>query len=746
MGFSMNKLLLSCIVFSAACGSFAQDLTKKVDFAPESLGAKPVLEGLSKLTGVHFSAGKAVENDPLYVRVSDTSIEDLMKRIAEATSAEWEKTSDGFRLVRSANLKGAQYQAYLRKRSDALKAGIANYVKENAKDGRWDVETVNKLVAAERKLREDILRQEGPLDDPKAQTMVSFSGSMGSSPATVALFAMIPKFSPRELAELPPNGRWVYSSDPTRMQRLFRFDITDPLNRFVAAHNLLADLVGNETNQNPNVHFSGGLDLNAKRIVGPIGKMLLIATRSGVDGSIGLKAKFFDGQGKLIDSAVTSVALAPEPEGAPTKFVTKPDPVALSAVSQEFKKLLGSLEAESGRRSRDNFAIAMMGPDGDVMEASSGASTQAMPISTALLQALQSPETHDPLSFAVKEVLDQTLDGDVVACLPDEAVLQTSQQNPPSLQGLRGIQIKQEANWTVISAADPYVAESNRANRAALGAFLRAGLSKGYADLTEMGALSLSLMDQFQEGGLVGRYVKLMLPETSVVLSKLMTDSRSMLSLYGTLSQDQRKLLESGQNLAVGTFDATQNGILSGLVYGAGGQRTFEGRGRSISMRQTSGDAPPEDPTERLSSEKTELLPNGVPSNSLLGMQFQPREAVFSKLPNARDGRFLTGGELGMQNAIADKLGSDIQANVSIPIYSKFKSATITRIPWTLMLGQNQLERGNLRTASVSPGNTELTLDQMPESFRKAVQAGIDAMKNVKINTMKFGDGPPPQR
>lgn len=126
-----------------------------------------------------------------------------------------------------------------------------------------------------------------------------------------------------------------------------------------------------------------------------------------------------------------------------------------------------------------------------------------------LRSILLAPDTHDPFTLVVSEALLQTADRDgrnLVAC-PDDFLLQLIEQAKYSLKPgepltksilwglcpLGNTEIQEDDNWITVSPIDPLSATQTRADRTALGKFVRATEEKGYASIDECTAAAASM-------------------------------------------------------------------------------------------------------------------------------------------------------------------------------------------------------------------------------------------------------------
>src|SRR5687768_11379276 len=76
----------------------------RVSYQTDAKAHPAVLEELGPKFGLHLESG-ALGEHVLIVAVEDVPTEEVMKRIAQATNAEWEKTEKGYRLIQTAEIE-----------------------------------------------------------------------------------------------------------------------------------------------------------------------------------------------------------------------------------------------------------------------------------------------------------------------------------------------------------------------------------------------------------------------------------------------------------------------------------------------------------------------------------------------------------------------------------------------------------------------------------------------------------------
>ncbi|HRI45082.1 MAG TPA: hypothetical protein PLL78_03185 [Fimbriimonadaceae bacterium] len=741
----MRKLLLSIMPLIAAVPAFAQDLDKRVSLSFPAENAKSALARLSEASGVTFEAGAKLGAEPLLLSVTDVTVRDLMPRISQAMDAEWEKTEAGYRLIRSPGLVRRQENAELEARIAGVKQSLAGFLQKHASRRKWDRAVVEKLIADERKRRQEMARSVSGHDGGDEMVMTTMSSTPSATPAMLALFEVLSSISPRDLASIAPNSRVVFSSQPTPMQKAATFEARKAANVFLDAHNLLArTLSADAVTTRPNLHFMGGLDLEAKPITTPLGKLLLIVSRRGPDSPLTLRLKIADDKGKIVGSADAGLSVALPTK--PTSLEMKEADATLSPESLELLSLIGAAQAASRSSS-----VNVMEINGDRVTFSSEGPRAGRPISAALLDRLSRPEQIDPLSFFVSEALIAAAGArgeNLVASPPDDAFLGMAGRladKAPLTKAFSdldqiGLDAVAEQSWLVVGAVRPAEARVSRIDRSALGALLRTVRNAGYARLDDLGAFAASLPRSRSRRGIDRSYLGIVTPEVEQGLYGAMESERGMLELYGLLASDQRAMLKGGRTLVASGLTPAQKTQVHHMVYDVISEPSFEGEGSSsmsMAIVSSSGDSPLGMREDTLAKEPTEAYPNGVPPTATLGFTAESVPAAFSRLPGAIDGRFFSAGELGMTLAMAERPNSD---GLVIPTYTRFKSASMSRYSWQLRLGEGGAG-GVLSDAWVEANTPEAGIDGLPAEFQKLMREAMERMRNMRV----FGpDGPPP--
>lgn len=96
-----------------------------ITFQENAIRVPLLLERLSKQTGTQLSATQDFKNEVVLVQVEDVPLEDLLERIATATSGSWHLGTDGTRrLIANTSVRREERAAYLREFEVRLKANL----------------------------------------------------------------------------------------------------------------------------------------------------------------------------------------------------------------------------------------------------------------------------------------------------------------------------------------------------------------------------------------------------------------------------------------------------------------------------------------------------------------------------------------------------------------------------------------------------------------------------------------------
>ena len=143
-----------------------------------------------------------------------------------------------------------------------------------------------------------------------------------------------------------------------------------------------------------------------------------------------------------------------------------------------------------------------------------------------------------------------------------------------------------------------------------------------------------------------------------------------------------------------------------------------------------------------LLDERTEFLPNGVPRDGILTLNWTEEPAVLAaSSQDPEGGRFYSAGEFGMLSGMLGAGNSPIASMT--PNYDRFKPSRVTQLAFTFRYSPNASLTRQLSDATTVPGAQFGTLGQMPAEFRRRVEQ-FQRMGGAALGVERRGPPPPP--
>lgn len=613
-----RKPFLISLTLALAASAFTQDASPKVTFTSVAVPINRALVEIGKQASVHLEAGPQAAGEILIVRLKDVTLEAAMKRIATATSCEWQPMEGGYRLVPNSIVRRQEEQAERTK----YVAGLAK--------------TLDQLVKSLNPPKPDPKAGKGKAKDTDPEEMAAqFGFGASHTPAGKAVIRLMIGIGAQNLANVDEKTRIVYSTNPTRMQRPLPGNWNSILAQLVAEHNTYAakrqkdrseEEAGIEDNEQLKKlkEMFGNFEDNEKPIEGTPTKAILVCSRQVLFGGLSLVLKVYNEKGQVIitgqqtlmaeDSGFAEFVgeTVAKQKGETTTTPTPPaneKPIEFSASTKEFQS------------ATDMMAIAM-----------GGGSTAKM--SEELKTKLLNPEMYDPLSFAPSEALIAIAEQrkeQLVATLPDEMDSMFSMMSQPKanltpssfLQQIKNTAtVTEQDGWMIVQPAKPASARKRRFDRAALGIFIRSAESKGAYTLDDLAAYALKSVSPMENQGPM-RYIMLFAPNAMQSGMAGLT-SWDMLRFYGALSPTGKKSLIEGGQLPFSQLNPAQAAAVRQMAFGPEEMLTVDdpnkkdelglmGMWKQMFMRAAGGD---------YRTEPTEVMPNGLPGDGYVVLKF----------------------------------------------------------------------------------------------------------------------------
>ncbi|MCB8933080.1 MAG: hypothetical protein M9921_00520 [Fimbriimonadaceae bacterium] len=762
------KTGLGIALFAACVFAQAQDLNQKVTYTGPAAPTKVLLEQLGKQTGLLLGTSPQTAGEVLVVHATDVPLADLLKRIAEATGAEWKEETGGYRLVRPEIVARDQLRAEIAERAKGVEAAVRRMVAPLEKAPTFDEASARTLAEEARKNQNGAVLDFGNGNFGSNGFRIQ-GASASQSPAQRALLRLMDDIPASTLAAIQPGSRIVFASSANRMQRAMGPKSGGILNLFVQEQNTwaraLADTPREVPPDNTRMIFLGGPDLSSKTI-DRLGKALLVVHRTGDGPELTVEFKAADSKGQIVSRA--NVVLVPQ-ESAVQGPVAAGKPIELSQTAQEYAELMGGKAAQSGMLQTVTIRLAV----GGSALSWSGNPESVPPVPESWKERLANPDRYEPLEFVSGEAFRAAAAAEsrnLVACLPDSGLIPTCSRlgnaklTPAQFLGFAqsrlDLKVDRPDEWLLVSPRYATEARASHIDRGALGALLRLTLKNGYARLDDMAAYALKQSDDLPGSSFDERTLLLLSPETGRDFQANAADRRLMLKLFGTLSPTQRAALARGGTLPLGSLSAAQAEWVRSMVYDslsgpdiqlppsepqpappaqeeqsivmvaavAGGQRG--GRPFLGGLR----------PETTLLEERTEALPLGVPTSGQLAVTIRSNSGVRGTRADGTDARFMSADELAGELA-GDSMpgGASPSAGEAGP-YTLFRPATLSQYGFQFALSPNARLARELRDAMLMPGGAT-GLDGLPPAFRAEVQRARAQLERA-MQRMQSGPGP----
>ena len=763
MGIGMKKQLLAttvCAMAALSVAGFAQDLTKKIDFTADAAPASRVFEQLSQKAGFPLRAAGPVANDVLLLNLSDVTVADAMNRIAATLRAEWKKDDSGYVLNRGSHIESADRRSETAARVALFRANLKPILDEHKKQGAFDISAANKLAELQRKMNEDMERQMASGGGAGFRTSGDFQSAASQTPSSRAIAALLARMSDTQIASLTSGTRTVFSLKPTRMQLAMPNGALPILQQFVKENQTYR----NATQAN---EPAGGGNFQRRVVVNGFGAdgggdgdpslgigYAILVNQPGLGGpNTSVSLVVADPNGRTLASG--QMVVAPRP-GAPVSeqkgAAQNEKPIEVSALSKELASALEKVSPGGGAvaRSFRVLSIAAAGsPSTFTLSGDGGTGTPKL--SDALKQRILNPEKYDPMSFAPGEAFSLAAEArnlDLVAYLPDTAfsslnrIAGTGSPTPTSLfvlaKSQAGLEVKEESGWLLVAPQSPASARDRRVHREALGNALRQMDAKGYLGLDQWANFASRQAKAPRMSEIDDAYLRLINgPAADSGLNQfMMSGGWQMLQFYSSMSNGQRQTMAANGSLPLGTLSARQRNLVHEQGFNSieGPMITEEQEGRRI---VTFG------PMQSLLSERTYLLPTGIPANGILNFRSRTDEVVQAVSSQNGGGRFLNVDSLAFERVRLERpelanLGNAVQ-------YDQYRIATQRSFDFQFQFSPRVSL--NRQLVDETPGSQGFAAyDRLPARFRQRVDAAAEQLKKIFGQGGGRGGLPPPAR
>ncbi len=721
-------------------------ITFKSNFEP--LGR--VVERLSSETSIPMAAFGDLKAYPVYVNVKDVQVNDLLDRLAKVSGGEWEKKDGNYYLIAPQTL-----------RNDQAKAGDADLIAA--------IEATISQPAPKKKSQADFekMGKEMEKDPQNAQNMTKMIGEIFGQmfQADEGTMELLKVIGSKDLSSIVDGRRVVLSSTPNPMQVLM------PSKAITAIKNHLKKLAaeapkakdGGDKEGFDFMSMFGGQSIKHPELVNQvqtIQAVFQIAQRKTL--TVELSAYTADGVG-VYSRTVQMPIVNPEEARPKVQGETKLD---VAKVARDYAQAL-----EDGKEIDPFLGMIMnaqSGIAGAISMFASADSPLSQPpktpqaISASMRQLMTEPDKNEPLSFLLGPLLDsEAAHGKNIVALPSDDVIQTLATHlllpNATVEGVLDEidrtmteKVSQDGTWEIMEASSPLELRSAFCKRDALSNLIKSGLTRGYVNLDDCSRFA-TVQDTARGSEILALPLITAVFHTSDMGSAtaLTNAGFDSLKLYATLTDFQKQALAAKRPVPLASLTPAQSNILARMVYHGmmppmksssemeqmfgedtegGGMAGLAGLGMAMAGPLMSafgmGDV-------QMDSERTNLLPNGIPVVGSLQLKTIDMESVMAT-DTATGNNMITMPELlGVMNSDIPGMGSMKRS------FDQYKLAKQKSYLLYFQLGKNASYFTSLYDVWVDDSKT-YTKDQLPEELRNRMK-GIEIPKGVGK-----ADTPPP--
>lgn len=674
----------------------APELQVRVTLEQAAASAPRVVEALAKQSKLKLIAAPALGKDVILLRVEAMPLAQVMKRIAEVTHAEWNHSTSGYRLERSAATEKKLQSEERQRGADATRRELQTQLKQ-----------LDGLAFNAPSRSAEHLGQIAALLRPTLRLTQALDLNL--------------------LASMEEQQRLVFSSDPMPMQKPLGKNYQDVLhlmadefnrNRPLTYGRMTADALeaAFEKSVRPGDDLQPRSEIRSKKAllaldkVSPNGFKVSLKLYNATGQQI--FAVFTNLKSGMLSDAVPSSGIAQLLSGSNTELLPSPESVALARV---------------------------------FLPGVNGAKQSRLP--AAIDAKFRRPDLFDPFSFQVSDYLLQVArhkNVPLVANLPDEmspihAIY--SHQNEPqtvneylaSLAKASYLNVDVIEGWLQVKPSRPYEAWRLRVDRPSLAKLLQSAGNSGSAGLDALADYAQANPSKFS-ATIDEPYFLLYCPN-AMAMGDTPLDW-NLVRYYATLNPQQRTGVRAGAEIPFSSMTANQRNSVSRIVFGTGA--TLE-----VSEENPQGGTETANPaSETWQQEPTELMPNGLPPvGTLLTRSLETPIGVFA---GEDIGNSMYGGMAARGFAtIREEMESEDPRWASAFMV---RLGQRSQVECVFQLAPDVRLRKTLTDDAFDVRQKPLAWAELPERFRADVEAEMARLKKVRaeLAQRKQNVKPPP--
>lgn len=685
-----------------------------------------VLEEVGKQAGVPLSVSNKIADEAVILSVKNVSLDDLLQRIADAMNAEWTKKGEGLILTRSSAQELRARRAHLQFASERIAAINAHTRERDAKE-TFDQAAAAKLAEREDDLLRSIKEGKGAVPrvyDPR------------KDPSGFLIDALFSALGPERLAAVPENGRTVFATSPNPMQQMFPPTAGEAVRTYLKQLKMISDArkESPDPSNSTRIVIAGPLQRGNGNPELGIGRIIVAV--NNIRGE--LRAEIFvdDPTGaSIVHGAWMNVMDLTSTPMAMTAGVE--DKISLTPLATEFAKRCADRTFSPGGIPRQVRAISI----NNYNFTTTSTGSKAESISSALRSRLLDPMAFDPQSLTSSEgflAAAAARGENLLAVLPDSSILPLARSlnKGTDVAGFlstcapqAGITVHEQGGWIMATATDPTGVPNTHVNRATFRKVLRSLNAQGAVRLEELTEFAKAQIKPAANGDYDGFCMRL-INDNSAEDALRMLEDPDTLRFYAALNPEQRRVLASG-----GTLRASEIG--PALDYLA--REYYQSPGGPASMAIPVSGVTAVSLASSTNRERTLILPNGIPGETLIGMKLEHQPAAYCTDANG-DTSIITPGSLASRLYAAE---SPTFAQFGVPAakIERYVPGGQDQLTFTFKFTPTAQMTRSLTDTYIEPSQGG-GYDSLPAEFRSQTDTILAAMRK-SLSGMKIQIGRP---
>jgi hypothetical protein len=518
------------------------------------LPADKALAQISAQVGEHWVCSQALRQEILMIRAQEASWEDVKARIAKVMAAQWSKRRDEWVLERPAPMSKSLAKDRLDMTAKVIEADVKSKLNEVVP---WTRQYLTGIVTNMSTLAEKEHSADKQTHNEAYNALID---SGRTAPAGRALRRILASMNPAEIAAIGKDSNVVFATQPTQMERALPGAAQEILQDFNEEQRQFAfELERNTELFAPLTYLDPRLNVSTAN--GPATRFVVSMRRYGI-AYVQVSLSAVDQKGWNIasagDSLTTATSTLPNQIEVPKKVI------ALSDEAKEFEKILVFRSYRYG---------------GDLGDASN------LPqLIKKWAPIFSRPNLREPMAFIVGPALDEcakAMQVNLVANLSDELlgwVPMTKWRQPEAkdiveqlARAYSNMNAERDGKWLQLMPLDPVKATEERLTRDIMGRLAADTYAAGHSTIDQLGRYAVAQPGDLclDLGGLDSTYATLCDESgTSTGGGLGNVYYRTLLRVWGALTQEQRDSLRTGGTLRLTDLNPTARRWLDEFVYG----------------------------------------------------------------------------------------------------------------------------------------------------------------------------------